>query len=186
MAYDKSAEGNKALGSALESLELAAGWRPLGTWYGWNIEGLQSDAGGYKIALVSPETGLSYTSTTLNDPGIVGNRLRTVLNKVIEEEAHLPSRLKENRNMLERYQTMREGWPQEDQLKRLEREYQCLRYEVYNEGACPPDDGDAAFITADLGIGIDHYAYASLRGRLGRSSRRMGAESWLRGAWLRC
>ena len=64
------------------------------------LKGLQSDAGGYKIALVSPETGLSYTSTTLKDPGIVGNRLRTVLNKVIEEEAHLPSRLEENRNMM--------------------------------------------------------------------------------------
>ena len=39
VAYDKSAEGNKALGSALESVELSAGWRPLGTWYGWNVEG---------------------------------------------------------------------------------------------------------------------------------------------------
>ena len=166
VAYDKSAEGNKALGSALESVELSAGWRPLGTWYGWNVEGLQSDAGGYKIALVSPETGLSYTSTTLNDPGIVGNRLRMVLNKVIEEEAHLPSRLEENRNMLARYQTMREGWPQEDELKRLERQYQCLRYEVYKEGSCPPDDGDAAFITADINRDIGGETYDALKNGL--------------------
>ena len=166
VAYDKSAEGNKALGSALESLELAAGWRPLGTWYGWNVEGLKSDSGGYKISLTSPETGLSYTSTTLNDPGVVGNRLRTVLNKVIEEDANLPSRLEENRNMLERYQTMREGWPQEDQLKRLERQYQCLRYEVYNEGSCPPDDGDAAFITADINRDIGGETYDALKNGL--------------------
>ena len=164
--YDKSAEGNKALASALQSLDLAAGWRPLGSWYGWRVEGLKTDTDGYRIALVSPETELSYTSSTMEDPGVVGNRLRTVLNKVLDEEGSLPNRLQENRNMLERYETMRQGWPQEDELQRLERQYQCLRYEVYNEGTCPPDDSDAAFLTADINRDIDAQTYDELRNGL--------------------
>ena len=161
-AHKKAADGNKALASALESLPMSADWRQLGTWYGWNVEGLKGDAG-YQIALVSPTTELSYNSTVMEEAGNVGNRLRTVLNKVTEEEQSLPKRLLENQNMLARYEKMREGWPQEDELRRLERQYQCLRYEVYKEGDCPPDDGDGAFRTADLDIGIDHDAYVTLK-----------------------
>ena len=164
--YSKATDGNKALGSALESLPLSADWRQLGTWYGWNVEGLKNDAGGFHVALVSPDTGLDYSSTAMTDTAGVGNRLRSLLNKVTEEEQLLPQRLLENQNMLARYQKMREGWEQEEELRRLEREYQCLRYEVYGEGNCPPDDGDGAFRTADLDIGIDHDEYASLRGDL--------------------
>ena len=89
-----------------------------------------------------------------------------MLNKVTSEEQSLPDRLNENRNMLARYETMRQGWPQEDELRRLERRYQCLRYEVYNEGSCPPDDGDAAFITADINRDIDGETYDELRNGL--------------------
>ena len=161
-AYEKAADGNKALESALESLPMSANWGKLGTWYGWNVEGLKGDAG-YQIALVSPTTELSYHSTVMEEAGNVGNRLRIVLNKVTEEEQSLPKRLLENQNMLARYEKMREGWPQEDELRRLERQYQCLRYEVYKEGDCPPDDGDGAFRTADLDIGIDHDAYVRFK-----------------------
>lgn len=165
-SYSKATDGNKALGTALESLPLSADWRQLGTWYGWNVEGLKNDAGGFHIALVSPDTGLDYSSTAMTDTAGVGNRLRSLLNKVTEEEQLLPQRLLENQNMLARYQKMREGWEQEEELRRLERQYQCLRYEVYGEGDCPPDDGDGAFRTADLDIGIDHDQYASLRADL--------------------
>ena len=166
VAYSKGTEGNAALATALESLPLSADWRQLGTWYGWNVEGLKTDAGGFHVALVSPDTGFDYSSTTMSDTAGIGQRLRGLLNKVTQEEQTLPQRLLENQNMLARYEKMREGWPQEEELRRLERQYQCLRYEVYGEGNCPPDDGDGAFRTADLDIGIDHDAYASLKADL--------------------
>ena len=163
VAYSKAAEGNAAMATALEALPLSADWRQLGTWYGWNVEGLKTDAGGYHVALVSPDTGFDYSSTTMSDTAGIGQRLRGLLNKVTQEEQTLPQRLLENQNMLARYEKMREGWPREDELRRLERQYQCLRFEVYGEGNCPPDDGDGAFRTADLDQSIDQETYETLR-----------------------
>ena len=160
--YDKSAEGNKALATAMESLPLSMNWKRMGTWYGWNVEALRGDAG-YQVALVSPSTGLSYTSTTMNEAEGAAPRLRNALSKVTGEEKALPDRLHENRNMLDRYNKMRGGWPQEDELRRMERQYQCLRFDVYGEGTCPPDDRDAAYVTEDLDRDIDQATYDNLR-----------------------
>ena len=75
--YDKAADGNKALATALEKLPLSFNWKPLGTWYGWNVEGMRGDAG-YQVALASPTTGLTYNSTVMEEAGGVGNRLRVI------------------------------------------------------------------------------------------------------------
>ncbi len=160
--YKKATDGNKALATAMESLPLSMTWKPMGTWYGWNVEALRGDAG-YQVALVSPSTGLSYPSTTMNAAEGVAPRLRNALSKVTGEERALPERLNENRNMLDRYNKMREGWGQEDELQRMERQYQCLRFEVYGEGTCPPDNGDSAYMTGDIDRDIDRETYETLR-----------------------